>query len=180
MKYSIKNLYKGLVAFSITVLFFSYSFAGTLSLLKIGALDTGGKTYPEWWYKGASPVLSGMAAIGSDVTIKIGESTVTVTPDTAGAWSYATNIENGDHVIQISQQPDTISFTLHLGQDMTTGTETQPSATQPGAPVVPETGFNQYIAASFGLGIILLATYFYFSTDSKKKTVFESRVLKED
>ena len=180
MKHSIKNLYKGLFTFSIAVLFFSFSFAGTLSLLKIGALDTGGKTYPEWWYKGASPVLSGMATIGTDVTIKIGETTITVTPDTAGAWTYATDLQNGDHVIQISQQPDTISFTLHLGQDMTTGAGTQPSATQPGAPVVPDTGFNQYVAGSFGLGIILLATYFYFSTDSKKKTVFESRVLKED
>jgi hypothetical protein len=180
MKHTLKNLYRGLIAFSIAVLLFSYTFAGTLSLLKIGALDTGGKTYPEWWYKGTSPVLSGMAAVGTDVTVKIGETAVTVTPDTTGAWTYATNLQNGDYVIQISQQPDTISFTLHLGQDMTAGTGTQPSATQPGEPVVPDTGFNQYVAASFGLGIILLATYFYFSTDGKKKTVFESRVLKED
>lgn len=180
MKHTLKNLYKGLVAISIAVLLFSYTFGGTLSLLKIGALDTGGKTYPEWWYKGPSPVLSGMATVGTDVTIKIGETSVTVKPDTAGAWTYATNLQNGDHVIQISQQPDSISFTLHLGQDMPAGSGTQPSTTQPGAPVVPDTGFNQYVAASFGLGIILLATYFYFSTDSKKKTVFESRVLKED
>jgi hypothetical protein len=180
MKHTLKKIHKSLVTFSIAVLLFSYTFAGNLSLLKIGTLDTGGKTYPEWWYKGASPVLSGMASVGTDVTIRIGETSVTSTPDASGAWTYATNLENGDYVIQITQEPDTISFTLHLGQDMNAGATTQPSTTQPGDPVVPDTGFNQYVAASFGMGIILLSTYFYFSTDNKKKTVFESRVLKED
>lgn len=180
MKHTIKNIYKGLLTSFLFVLLFSYSFAGTLSLFKIGALDTGGKTYPEWWYKGTSPVLSGMASVGSDLAIKIGEITATVKPGADGAWTYATNLETGDYEIKITQEPDTISFTLHLGQDMATGVTTQPSATQPGDPVVPDTGFNQYVAASFGLGIILLSTYFYFSADSKKKTVFESRVLKED
>ena len=180
MRNTFKNLYKYLITSSLFIFLVNYSLAGVLSLQKIGTLDTGGKVYPEWWYTGTSPVLLGAADVGTDVTIKIGEASFTATPDASGAWNLATHLEKGDHSVQITQGEDTISFTLHLGQGTDIPSSVQPSGTEPGAPVVPDTGFNQYVAASFGMGIILLATYFYFSTDSKKKTIFESRMLKED
>jgi hypothetical protein len=89
-------------------------------------------------------------------------------------------LETGDYPIEISQGEEKISFTLHMGQNMAPTGATQPSETEPGSAPVPDTGYNQYVAFSFGIGIILLATYFYFSSDNKKNTVFESRVLKED
>ncbi|MBW6441911.1 hypothetical protein K0B04_03370 [Patescibacteria group bacterium] len=177
MKKNISKISRYLLI-SLFVLFISnLSFAATLSLQKIGAMDTGGNTYPEWWYTGTSPVLSGVAEIGTDVTVKVNETPSSVTPDSSGAWSYTTQLDTGDHNIVISQGENSISFILHLGQTMPSGTvsETQESTTS-----VPETGFNQYVAISFGLGTILLATYFYFASDSNKKKVFETRMLKED
>ncbi|MBP7785665.1 hypothetical protein KA062_00130 [Patescibacteria group bacterium] len=180
MNYKKCNIYKFLVASFLSTILFSNVFAASLSLLKIGALDTGGKSYPEWWYVGTGPVLSGMATPGSDVSVKIGENSYTTTPDASGNWSYSATLEKGDYPIEISQSGEKISFTLHMGQDMAATGATQPSDTTPGATAVPETGYNQYVAFSFGIGIILLATYFYFSSDNKKNIVFESRVLKED
>lgn len=180
MKKYISVLYKILIIPFVLVSFSAFSLAANLSLLKIGALDTAGNTYPEWWYNGTGPVLSGMATPGSDVTVKIGENSYTSTPDASGAWSYSAVLETGDYPIEITQGEEKISFTLHMGQDMVSVGTTQPSETEPGSTPVPETGFNQYVAFSFGIGIILLATYFYFSSDNKKNIVFESRVLKED
>ncbi|HPD74044.1 MAG TPA: hypothetical protein P5014_02480 [Patescibacteria group bacterium] len=180
MNYKKCNIYKFLVASFLSTILFSNVFAASLSLLKIGALDTGGKSYPEWWYVGTGPVLSGMATPGSDVSVKIGENSYTTTPDASGNWSYSATLEKGDYPIEISQSGEKISFTLHMGQDMAATGATQPSDTTPDATAVPETGYNQYVAFSFGIGIILLATYFYFSSDNKKNIVFESRVLKED
>ena len=180
MNNKICSIYKLLVASFLSTILLSNVFAASLSLLKIGALDTGGKSYPEWWYVGTGPVLSGMATPGSDVGIKIGENSFTSTPDGSGSWSYSATLEKGDYPIEISQGVEKFSFTLHMGQDMSAAGVTQPSETAPGATTVPETGYNQYLALSFGIGIILLATYFYFSSDNKKNIIFESRVLKED
>ena len=159
---------------------FKYSLASTLQLQKIGALDLGGKTYPEWWYTGTNPVLYGDSVADSKVDIKIGENSYSTTSNDSGAWSYPTVLDKGDYKITISQGVETLSFTLHLGQNVpenvgSTNAESTQSATN-----VPTTGFNQYVALSFGFGVILLATYFYFSTDSKKKSVFENRMIKED
>ena len=163
----------------IIVLAFNYAFATPLELRKIGALDLGGQTYSEWWYTGTNPTFSGIAELGTPVNAKIGESTYTATPDSSGAWSFTTTLEKGDYNIEISQGENKITFLLHLGQAVPSGTLTSGS-TPSTTGEVPETGFNQYLAMSFGTGVILLATYLYFSTDSRGKTVFESRMLKED
>ncbi|HOD01617.1 MAG TPA: hypothetical protein PKH50_02780 [bacterium] len=162
----------------LVVLFFEYSFAAVLTLQRIGALNTGGKSYADWWYTGPSPVLSGTAKAGENISIKIGEDSFSVTPDSSGNWSYATSLEKGDYPIQITQGEEKIAFTLHFGQSMPSGT-TQSGSQPESTSSVPDTGFNQYVALTFGIGIILFATYLYFLTDSKKKSVFESRVLKE-
>ncbi len=162
------------------VLFTSFSFSAVLELQKIGALETAGKVYPEWWYTGTSPILSGVAETGTNVTVIINEDSNSVTPDASGVWSFATQLETGDHNISISQGANKIDFILHLGQTMPQNTGTTTTGSEPGTAGIPETGFNQYVALSFGLGIILLATYFYFATDTNKKKVFETRVIKED
>jgi len=164
----------------VAIAIFGNSFAATLQLHRIGALDLGGKTYPEWWYIGTKPTFYGIGANSSTVGVKIGENSFSTTSNSTGAWEYASQLDTGDYVIEITQGAEKISFTLHLGQALpvNAGTNTQESTQS--ATNVPTTGFNQYVALSFGIGVILLATYFYFSTDSKKKSVFENRMIKEN
>lgn len=172
--------YKNYIKFFIGVLFilftFKLTFASTLTLTKIGTLDLGGKTYKEWWYTGTNPTFYGAAAKDSTVSIKIAETAFTATADTVGNWSYAAKMEKGDYAIEISSGAEKLSFTLHLGQALPDST----SQTSGSATSTPSTGFNQFIGITFGIGIILLATYLYFSTGNKRKTIFENRMLKED
>jgi hypothetical protein len=155
------------------------SFAATLVLQKIGNLDTGGQVYSSWWYTGPSPVLSGTAEPSSEVSIKIGEVTGTANSDASGAWSFATDLESGDHNIEISQGSEKISFVLHLGQTMPSGSSVTSPTSAEGETPVPDTGFDQYVALSLGIGLVLLSTYFYFSAGDNKKKIFESRMIKE-
>jgi len=171
---------KSLVSILLLLTLFRYSFASVLQLNKIGALDLGEKTYPEWWYTGTNPVFYGKAAVSSKVDIKIGDNTFSSTSDTTGAWNYSSTLVAGDYKIVISQGAETLSFTLHLGQSVPASTGSTATETTQAATTVPTTGFNQYVALSFGFGVILLATYFYFSSDSKRKAVFETRMIKEN
>lgn len=165
--------------FLFVFLFSPTSFSAVLQLQKIGTLDLGGNTYSEWWYTGVNPIFYGVGAPNTKVDIKIADSLYSVTSGTNGTWSYASAMEKGDYSVEISQGAEKILFTLHLGQMLP---EKIPAGTQESTTAngVPSTGFNQYVALSMGAGVILLATYFYFSTDSKKKTVFENRMIKED
>jgi hypothetical protein len=167
--------YKKYIKFFIAIFFLTFAFksayGATLTLTKIGALDLGGKIYSEWWYTGVNPTFYGTAAAGSSVNIKIAETPFTVTADASGKWSYPATIEKGDYAIVLSSGPETLAFTLHLGQTMPTSSS---------APAIPTTGFNQFVGITFGVGIILLATYLYFSSDGKRKHIFENRMLKED
>jgi hypothetical protein len=179
MKNKILICIKSFFVLFLSVFLVNLSFAASLELQKIGALDTQGNNYPEWWYTGSSPTLSGVAEPGESVTIKINDTTGTVQPDSSGAWSYPTQLENADHTIVISQGDSSISFVLHLGQNLPQNISST-SQTSESTSSVPSTGFNQWVALSFGLGVILLATYFYFASESGGKKIFESRMLKED
>ena len=170
---------KGTILITILSVSFSFStfvFSATLSLTKIGSLDTAGKNYSEWWYTLTNATLSGTAADGSQVSVKVGDVT-NVANVTSGAWSFDLTGESKDYTIEISQGSEKISFVLHLGQtlpdNITAGSSPQPEG-------VPETGYNQIIAISLGVGIVLLASYFYFWGDSRKKPVFEARMIRED
>lgn len=160
----------------LSVSFSTFVFSAALSLTKIGSLDTAGKNYSEWWYTSTSATLSGTAADGSQVSVKVGETTNAVNV-TSGAWSYDFTGENKDYNIEISQGSEKISFVLHLGQTLPGNVV---AGSSPQSEGVPETGYNQIIAISLGVGIVLLASYFYFWGDSKKKTVFEARMIRED
>lgn len=171
---------KSFVSLLLLLTLFRYSFAATLQLTKIGALDLGGKTYPEWWYTGTNPTFYGNATSTAKVDIKIGESVFSTTSDAAGAWSYAATLSSGEHKIEITQGAEKISLTLHLGENVPANAGSTATESTQAATTVPITGFNQYVAISFSFGVILLATYFYFSSDSKRKSVFETRMIKEE
>jgi hypothetical protein len=179
MKTKLLKISKYFLIFSVILFSVKLTFAATLELKKIGTLDTGGKVYPSWWYNGPSPVLSGVAEPSIEVSVKIGEVVGTATPDTSGAWSFATDLESGDHNIEISQGSEKISFVLHLGQTMPSGSNVTSPTSAEGETPVPDTGFDQYVALSLGAGLVLLSTYFYFSAGDNKKKIFESRMIKE-
>jgi len=62
--------------------------AADLSLTNIGALDTTGKTYSEWWYTGTLPILKGTAENSSSVGITINDEEFSTSTDASGAWSF--------------------------------------------------------------------------------------------
>lgn len=163
------------IYFVLLSLFVFNVFSATLSLTKIGALNTDGKTYSEWWYTGSNPMLMGTATASSEVSIKINDDTYTTTADGSGNWSYTPTAGAGDYSVVISQGEESYSFTLHLGQNFPGALESTETTS-----TVPDTGFNQVVAATFGVGIALLATYFYIWGDSDKRVKFEKRYIKEE
>ena len=175
MSPKLKIKIKSLIAF----LFFVipvYSFGASLQLNRIGSLDLDGKMYSEWWYVGTKPTFYGTAEESSTVTVKVGDEEATTSADASGNWTYYLNEEAGDYAIVITQGSESVSFILHLGQNLPDGTVESTESTS----TVPETGMDQYMALMLGVGVVLLATYFYISGDSNRKAVFETRVLKED
>lgn len=171
-KDKIKCLVWLLVLFVIPV----YSFGVSLQLNRIGSLDLDGNMYSEWWYTGSKPTFYGTAEVSSTVTVKVDGTEATTSADGSGNWTYYLDKDAGDYAIEIVQGAENVSFTLYLGQSLPDGSVESTESTSS----VPATGFDQYIALMLGVGVILLATYFYISGDSNKKAVFETRILKED
>ena len=174
-----KSKIKFLPAFLLLLLLQPLVFSATLKLNRIGALDTGGMMYSEWWYTGVNPTFSGTAESNSSVTLDAGENDYDTTSDGSGAWSIPTQLSAGDYTIVIAQGSESYTFTLHLGQNLPAdlGGTTQTTESTGG---VPSTGFNQTVALSFGVGVMLLASYLYISSDTNKRAAFERRIIKED
>jgi hypothetical protein len=155
-------------------------FSATLQVTKIGALDLGGKVYPEWWYTAENPLISGKAAASSDVSIKIGTTTATATSNASGDWSYQTALAKGDYDMEFTQGSEKVSFKLHLGQDVPSNLGTGSTAVSQSTGSVPVTGSNQTIALSLGIGLVLLASYFYVFNEPNRKRIFETKIIRED
>lgn len=150
-------------------------FAADLTLDKIGALNTEGKVYSEWWYTGTDPILVGTAQEGKSVSIKTDGSTSSVTSDEDGSWSYYVEAGSGDHEVVISSEGESLSFTLHLGQALPvsgTSLETSQSTTP-----VPETGVSQILIITLSLLMITAGWYLYENRSAKR--LFEEAVVRD-
>lgn len=134
------------------------SFALTLDM--IGALATEGHTYPEWWYTGSNPTLSGTADANATVTIAIDGSEGSATADGSGNWSYSGNMTASDPAIVISSGGDSYSFTLHLGQNVPSDLGSSSGTTQ-STSSVPETGSWQFITGVGASILIVLGWYLW-------------------
>lgn len=172
-----KNIKRLIPLFFLTLFFRTYCNASSLTLTNIGALDTQGKTYSEWRYTEKEVLLKGNSSDTSAVTVKIGDTSYQAEV-LNGTWSQKISKDTGDYPVEITQGSEKISFTLHLGQNIPESNTTAASA--PVSGTTPVTGYNQIIAISFSLGVILLASYFYFWGDTRKRSVFEAKILKED
>ncbi len=96
----------------IALLLQPFSYSATLQLTKIGALDTEGKMYTEWWYTGVNPTFAGKATASSTVTIDVGETDYSATANSSGDWSVGTQLSSGDYSVVITQGSESYSFTL--------------------------------------------------------------------
>ena len=163
-----KRLLPVIVLILTFTVFIGFSFA--LELKNIGNLSLDGKTYSEWWYSGTNPTFSGTAAAASAVKVTINNTTYDATADSTGSWMTATTEPVGDYDVSIVGDDDTYSFKLHLGQNVPSNIGSTTSGTAPSSTTVPSTGSNQLVSLLFSLGILLLASYFYFwgfQTNSK-------------
>lgn len=175
MKKTCLKLFSLFVAFFLLVSV-NLSLAASLSLTQIGALNTGGMTYAEWWYTGENPTLVGTAGAGSTVSIDINGTTETVTTDSSGNWTYGTSLSSGDHLVAISSDGEVYSFTLHAGQDFpgVGAVTTEKGGVQS---TVPESGSNQLLAFALFTGFAAFGFYLYKTREPKK--LFEKNVLKD-
>ena len=136
----------------------------------------GGQKYTEWWYTGVNPTFTGTAKASSDVKVTVGTTAYDTKADASGNWSVATVNPAGTYNVSVTGDGTTYSFKLNLGQAMsgvgTTGT------TKTGA--VPVTGLNQTVSLLFSMGVLLLASYFYFwGSQSNNNAKFEKYFLKK-
>lgn len=178
MKTSLK-LSAFLMLSSVLFSFFgTFAHAASLQVTKIGALDLAGQTYTEWWYKGTSPTIQGKAVASSQITIQVDSNPeALVSSDAQGNWSYPTTLEKGDYNFIIKQGAETVSFKVHMDQDLPLTQST--SQTTESTTAVPVTGKDQMIALIFGTGVVLMASYLYIWGDTKRKSVFEAKIIKD-
>ncbi|MBD3366341.1 hypothetical protein GF360_03315 [candidate division WWE3 bacterium] len=155
-----------LIAFLVSFNLF-FALAADLSLTKIGALDTSGKSYTEWWYTGTKPVLEGVAEASSEVVVSVDGESSTVTADGSGVWTfYSESLTEGDYEISISSGDETYAFTLHLGQGVPSDLGSTSETTSTTGSAVPETGVGQLLALVGGVSALVLGWYLY----SERKT----------
>ena len=164
--------------------FFSVS-ASSFSLDRIGALDTTGKVYPEWWYMATSPVFSGGASAGTTISVTAGGTTAEITANDQGAWSYASSLGAGDHTVAFTSSDGNYSFVLHVSgtvPDFSTMTYSSTASQTTGTTgAVPPTGFDQFYFFVLSVYLALVAYYFYKKHKASKPVTvkeFEKEILK--
>ncbi len=138
-------------------------YAADFTLDWIGALDTEGQRYSQWWYTGTNPVLRGTSTPGTELEVTLNRETFIVITDEEGQWRFESDLlVEGEHSISLSTETDSYSFILHLGEDVqvvtTTTTTTTDVDTEEATPV-PETGTGQVIAIFGGITSLALGWY---------------------
>ncbi len=155
------------------LLFSTPAFAADLTLTRIGALETQGKVYNEWWYTGTNPTLYGTAEDDAKVTVSIDGKESTTKANGDGDWIFPSgNFSAGDFDVVISSEGESLSFALHLGQ----GVPSDVGSTSESTSSVPSTGFSQLL---FILSGVSLAAFGWYLWDrSKVLKSFEDNVTK--
>ncbi len=100
-----------------TVVLTSSVYADTLVLTNIGAMDTQGKKFNQWWYEPQQVVLKGVGSKGAniDITVDGAFQTIHSSVDT-GQWSYNLgSLSIADHSITVSSGTESYSFILTIG-----------------------------------------------------------------
>ena len=83
----------------------------------IGSMDVQGTAYPQYWYSGTNPTITGKAPADSTITITIDGTSGTTTSDATGVWSYQVTAVEGDHLVTLATDAaNSYTFTLTIGE----------------------------------------------------------------
>ena len=145
MKKIFLSLNLTLLAFTLAI---TPAFAFTLD--SIGSSTYTTQTITEWWYTGQNPTLSGTAAASSAISITIDSTAFSTTADASGNWTYTpTTLTTGDHTVSLTGDGQTVSFTIHIGQNVPADLGTTSTSTGSAMPV---SGSVSQTLAILGLG----------------------------
>jgi hypothetical protein len=174
-----KYILSSLILFSLSFLFLVNVYAADFALTRIGALDTGGAMYSDWWYTGVNPTLSGTGEADATITVTVADSSFETTVDGDGNWSIALSLAAGDYAVQLSESAGgSYSFNLHLGQALPADLGSTSEASE-STGTVPQTGFNQIIGITMSVGVLLLGFYLYVWGNPKVQAAIEKRLIKD-
>lgn len=160
--------------FALTLIYSTISFAASLTLDKIGALDTSGKKYNQWWYTGTNPTLSGKVEDSQKVKVTIDSKTFETNANSSGKWSLATSMAVGKHDVKITAGEESYSFVLNIGSalpDFLGGTTSTSQSTSS----VPQTGSHQVYFLIIAMYLVILGIYFYYKNTAQSD--FEKKIL---
>jgi hypothetical protein len=112
------NKYFGLLSLIVLSLFITLPvFAETLTLTHIGAMETKGAKYNQWWYEPQQVKLKGTGSKGANIDITVDGKFNTIKSNIEdGTWSYDLgNMPVADHNIIIGSGEESYSFILTIG-----------------------------------------------------------------
>lgn len=102
---------------TISLLFATPVFADDLILTHIGAMETKGKKFNQWWYEPQKVVLKGTGSKGANIDVTVDGTFNTVKASvTDGTWSYDLGtMSAADHSIVVGSGTESYSFVLTIG-----------------------------------------------------------------
>lgn len=144
------SMYKLFALFAALFVFVSTVSADTLVLTHIGAMETKGVKYNQWWYEPQQVVLKGTGSKLANIDITIDGKFNTIKSDAAGKWSYSLGtLDIADHQIRIGSGEESYSFILTIGS-----AKPADVATTKGG--LPETGNYLPLVGILGVGALLV------------------------
>lgn len=111
-------MHKSFVLFLTISLFLVQSvFAESLTLTHIGAMETKGKKFNQWWYEPQQVILKGVGSKAANIDITVDGKFNTIRSNVNdGTWTYNLGIlPVADHNIIIGSGEESYSFVLTIG-----------------------------------------------------------------
>ena len=145
------RIYISALLFSFISLFFSQTvLASEFTLTHIGAMETKGVRYNQWWYEPQQVVLKGTGSKLANIDITLDGRTQTIKSDSEGIWSHNLGtLDIADHQVQIGSGTDLYSFVLTIGSSP----PADMNSTKGG---LPEAGIVGPLVGIVGIGALLV------------------------
>lgn len=139
-----------LLLLSLVFVFVQYSHAAEFTLTHIGALETKGVRYNQWWYEPQQVVLKGTGSKMANIDITLNDKTETIKTDGEGKWSYKLGtLDVADYRVRIGSGQDEYSFILTIGSPPPADMNTTKGG-------LPEAGIIGPLVGIVGIGALLV------------------------
>lgn len=144
------DMYKLLTAFVALFALATVVHADTLVLTHIGAMETKGVKYNQWWYEPQQVVLKGTGSKLANIDITIDGKFNTIKSDASGKWSYNLGtLDIADHQIRVGSGEESYSFLLTIGSAKPADAENTKGG-------LPEAGNYLPLVGMLGVGAFLV------------------------